>query len=40
MRKGPENLKRTLLFIIAGVAAVKIAQEIPAMVRYYKMTRL
>jgi hypothetical protein len=40
MREVAAGVRRTLLYIIAGIAAVKIAQEVPAMVRYYKMTRL
>jgi len=33
-------VKRTLLGIVAVIAAVKFAEEVPAMVRYYKMKRL
>jgi hypothetical protein len=40
MKKRSSTLRRTLIFIVAGVAAVKLAQEVPAMVRYYKMKRL
>jgi hypothetical protein len=32
--------KKIVVCIAAGVAAVVLAKEIPAMIRYYKMTRM
>lgn len=34
------TIKTTVLCVIAGIAAVKLAQEVPAMVRYYRMKKL
>jgi hypothetical protein len=33
-------IKKTILCVIAGLAAVQFAREFPAIVRYYKMNRL
>lgn len=40
MKKKNGSIKTTLLCIVAGITVLKFAQEIPAMVRYYKMKRL
>jgi hypothetical protein len=33
-------MKKTLLYLAAGVVAAMVAKEVPAMVRYYKMRRM
>jgi hypothetical protein len=33
-------IKRTLLCIMAGVAALQFVREVPFMIRYFKMERL
>jgi hypothetical protein len=40
MRKERSCVGRTLLMLMAGIAAVRFAKEVPAMVRYFKMKRL
>ena len=32
--------KKIVLYVAAGIAALMFAREIPAMIRYYKMTRM
>jgi hypothetical protein len=39
-KRNASMLKSTLVCIVAGIAAVQLAREIPAMIRYLKMERL
>lgn len=40
MKRRSNSISRSVLCLIAGLAAVMLAREVPAMVRYYKMKRL
>jgi hypothetical protein len=33
-------IKRTLCYVVAGLAALQFVREVPSMVRYFKMKRL
>jgi hypothetical protein len=39
-KRDKEMTQRAVMYLVAGVAAWFLVQEIPAMVRYYKMKRL
>jgi hypothetical protein len=39
-KRSPAMKKKIIACIAAGVAAYVLAKELPAMIRYYKMTRM